>query len=185
VNLKALCSRFANAPARIWPVDLYSQSGFDLRNDKLETARAGIDYGGHLNLFDEFRNQDTLTMLRNTGCQANVNEQSFAKILQPFEAPVEDGASRSRYPTLPRFITFMASIAVLIRSRNSWARKPRRSFCVCSLELAMNPIAFARELRDGIGDGVIEASIERLKFIIRDQHTPSMANSVMAWHRSP
>jgi hypothetical protein len=103
VNLKAFCNRFATAAARIWRSASIASPGSTSGTISSRPRTLASIGSGYLGLFDEFRNQGSFTMLRNTSPQANVNQDALAKILQSFEAPIQDGASRSSYSDVAAF----------------------------------------------------------------------------------
>jgi hypothetical protein len=107
-------------------------------------------------------------MRRNISCQANINEQSDAKILQHFEAPLEDGASRSSYADVAAFYNVHGEHCSIDQVAKFVCKKTQAFILRLFTRVNDDPIAFACEFRYCIGDGIIEASIERLKFIIRD-----------------
>ena len=64
-------------------------------------------------------------------------------------------------PTLPVLSTSNDTIAVLIKFRNSCAKKPSRSLLCVVSSIGIGVLAFARVLGDRTGDGVVQAPVQR------------------------
>src|SRR5689334_10799183 len=107
-------------------------------------------------------------MLRNTSPQANVNQDALAKILQTFEASIEYGASRSSYSDVTAFYNVGGEHCRVDQVAKFVCKKTQAFIQRLFARVSDDTIAFACELRYRIGNRVIEASIQCLKFTVRD-----------------
>jgi hypothetical protein len=131
VNLKAFCNRFATAAARIWRSASIASPGSTSGTISSRPRTLASICSGYLGLFDEFRNQGSFTMLRNTSPQANVNQDALARFCNPLRLRSRTAPVDPAIPTLPRFITFTASIAVLINWLTNRKEQSTRVLSMC------------------------------------------------------